>query len=282
VTELWQGTSKTSNISASGSGGLLVTYKKITDSINDPTGWHVAHFANIRGKNEWEHVDHVVIAGRNQMRVEDAESLARCLYVDDDEPLNLAGHLVPEARGYRLREGEEGVYVDVHPDPRMQQIIELNRERESAQAIDRARLSHNKDPKVVYILSNVPLDITVDHLVTWEEAITGGSRLERALDALDGILPLNSQVLAEHFPDLWVSKDAAQKEIQRKFKTDKFLYIYSYRKMSVLNLVDYRYRRPGQRRWSRVLSAWDVAGTRERVESSIGPLAAFEVVEKQV
>ena len=44
--------------------------------------------------------------------------------------------------------------VLVHPDPRVQAVIEQVRERETAQAIDRLRLIHRTVPARVIVLSN--------------------------------------------------------------------------------------------------------------------------------
>jgi hypothetical protein len=57
--------------------------------------------------------------------------------------------------------------VSVHPDPRVQAVVEQPREAEMLQAIDRLRLIHTEKRKTVYILCSVPLDIPVDELVTW-------------------------------------------------------------------------------------------------------------------
>jgi hypothetical protein len=52
----------------------------------------------------------------------------------------------------------------------------------------------------VIVLSNVPLDLTVDRLATWRKAVPG--RLTVAAARLDGVLPLAPAWLAERFPDL--------------------------------------------------------------------------------
>lgn len=56
------------------------------------------------------------------------------------------------------------VNVSVHPDPRVQAVLEQIREAESLQAIDRLRLIFNDERKHVWILCNIPLDLPVDVL----------------------------------------------------------------------------------------------------------------------
>ena len=56
--------------------------------------------------------------------------------------------------------------VATHPDPRVQAVVEQGREAEMLQAIDRLRLIHTQKRKTVYILCSIPLDTSVDELVT--------------------------------------------------------------------------------------------------------------------
>jgi hypothetical protein len=70
--------------------------------------------------------------------------------------------------------------VRVHPDRRVQAVVEQVREAEMVQAIDRLRLIHSPREKMVFILCNIPLDIPVDELMTWRE-LAGDDRLEQTL-----------------------------------------------------------------------------------------------------
>jgi hypothetical protein len=68
-------------------------------------------------------------------------------------------------RRYLFRDGTtKPVNVSVHPDPRVQAVVEQGREAEMVQAIDRLRLIHNEKRKTVFILCNIPLDLPVDEL----------------------------------------------------------------------------------------------------------------------
>ena len=69
-------------------------------------------------------------------------------------------------RHYTTRgEGRPQVRVRVHPDPRVQAVVEQVREAEMVQAINRLRLIHSPRKKTVCILCNIPLGIPVDELV---------------------------------------------------------------------------------------------------------------------
>ena len=59
------------------------------------------------------------------------------------------------------------VDVSVHPDPRAQALLEQVREREMEQAVARLRLVHRDRPATVYLLTNMPLNLEVATLTTW-------------------------------------------------------------------------------------------------------------------
>lgn len=122
-------------------------------------GVKFAHFNALRGVDQWKDCDTVVVIGRNQPSVTEAERIARAIFFDDPIPLYLTGQWIEVGRGYNYKSGKKGVDVQVHPDPRVQEVVEQIREQESHQAIDRIRLIHNEQIKTVYILSNLPLDI---------------------------------------------------------------------------------------------------------------------------
>ena len=74
-----------------------------------------------------------------------------------------------ESRGYRgVQRGS--VQVQVHPDRRAQLLLEQVREAESEQALDRLRLLRGEGKqRQVYVLSKVPLNVTVDYGWSWAE-----------------------------------------------------------------------------------------------------------------
>jgi hypothetical protein len=108
--------------------------------------------------------------------------------------------------------------VAVHPDPRVQAVVEQSREAEIIQAIDRLRLIHNEKRKTVYILCSIPLDISVDELVTSKQ-LTGDRRLSDAVAECDergwDALPLAAKEISRLFPKLWATMKAAERWLDK-------------------------------------------------------------------
>ena len=215
-----------------------------------PAHCELAHFNAVRGVDSWKTFDAVLVIGRNEPPVKAVEDVARALFYDHAVPLTLSGQWGSEVRGYSLKAGTEGVDVDVHPDARVQAVLDQVRENESIQAIDRLRLIHNTDRKLVYILSNVPLDIDVDELRSWDEFMYG-TRLERAWRVSNGLLPLSPPWLSSHFPDLWPTAEGAKQDIQKERKKCESTNSIS---IGIFTPFEFEYKASGQRRWSRCLS----------------------------
>jgi hypothetical protein len=139
--------------------------------------------------------------------------------------------------------------VSVHPDPRVQAVVEQSREAEMIQAIDRLRLIHNKKRKTVYILCSVPLDLPVDELVAWKQ-LTGDRRLPDALAECDergwDALPLATKQLHRLFSKLWTTETAAKRWLEKDP-------LKPYRDIIGVWGVLNDYRPPGQTSWSRAL-----------------------------
>jgi hypothetical protein len=258
---------------ASGRRVLLVTYKAAEEQLGSIPGVDVTHFGALRGLDRYKDHDTIIVAGRQQPSSAEVEDLARSLFGDDDEPLNLSGSFTTEIRGYRLRDGNRrGVQVAVYADPRCQAILEQIRERETEQAIDRLRLIHREEPARVILTSNLVVDVTVDRLVTWRELIP--DRLTVAAARLDGVLPLAPAWLTESFSDLWETAKAAKHEVQQMAKRaetpNRILYLGN-RPFSVAF-----YRLPGQRgRPSQALIVKDHPAPETALAALVGSLVSF-------
>jgi hypothetical protein len=235
--------------------------KKKKPLFKIPAHCEFAHFNALRGIDLYKDYDFVVIVGRIQPPIKAMEDEAKALFFDDPTPLMLSDNWVMDERGYRTTLEAQGVKVQVHPEPRVQAVVEQKREYESLQALDRIRLIHNEQPKEVYIISNLPLDIDVDFLGSWDEIINGGNRLERAWAAqTHGVLPLKAAWLAEHHPDLWLTVAAAKQDVgrvRRRGQTPNNIYIRS------LSPFEYQYKTSRQRTWSRCLSHFPAAAETE-------------------
>ena len=219
---------------------FAASYKKVVEQMRPALSDEVltGHFGNLRGSNEFENCTAGMIIGRHQVPVEVVEADARALWSDDPEPLNLPGHYSKATRGIRMRDGSGvPVEVDVHPDPRVQRVLELYREREAEQGGDRLRAIHNPESKILYVVCNLPLDMTVDRVITKAQlmheatgAIDNGkvgkarrlntSRLVEAFRLTGGLLPTNRRELWHLAQDktsvlngLWDSEKAVRNDL---------------------------------------------------------------------
>jgi hypothetical protein len=237
--------------------------------ITVPSGSELAHFGAIRGVDRWKDFDAVIVVGRNQPPIQAVESIARAIWFDDPQPLEFADDWALEKRGYRVRGNLPalGVEVVVHPDKRVQAVLEQLRERESTQAIDRLRLIHATKPKEVILLSNIPLDVDVDELRSWDE-IVHGTRLERAWATLDGVMPLAPAWLSERFPDLWTTPEAAEADL-REFNRPGGMR-YGLPPPGSTTLSTFHYRVHGQKRHSRAISVLPLPRTQAELSRLIG------------
>jgi hypothetical protein len=232
--------------------------------ITVPSHCELAHFNALKGIDHWKEFDVVIVIGRNEPPVAVFEDIARAIFFDDPQALNLTGTWTTEVRGYSTTGAASGVDVAVHADPRVQEVVEQVRECESLQAIDRIRLMHCAREKTVILLSNLPLDLVVHEFRTWDE-LMHGLRIERAWTAADGILPLSPEWLATNHPELWSTPGAAKADVARARKKEHFPNSISLRKMSLFE-VDYK---PlGQRQWSRcIVDTDDLALVEQRLSA---------------
>ena len=127
---------------------MLITGEKVTTGHGEYAGATVVHFNSIRGLNTFSDYENVIIIGREQPSSTGAEASARGIFWDDEEPIQRLGNKSGSRpfsndtrRGYRLASGDyDSTTVQLHPDHRVQAMVEQIRESESTQAIDRLRL----------------------------------------------------------------------------------------------------------------------------------------------
>jgi hypothetical protein len=97
-------------------------------------GADVAHFGNLRGSNEFKGHDAVIILGRDEPSVRNAEQRAMAIWYDTKKPIRRIGtdlkgrvNYPNRERTYAMRDGsKEYANVSVHPDPRVQAVVEQN------------------------------------------------------------------------------------------------------------------------------------------------------------
>lgn len=261
--------------------GAVISHKDAMEVLPVPEKWVGGWFNNIRGSNEYENCPVGVIVGRVEPTGQSIERLTRGLFYDKPVSLALGLQYVKVERGYRMRSGEYwGTDVSEHPDPLCQSMLETKREAEVLQAIDRLRLVNDGECKTIYLLTSVPVDVTVDKLVPWNSVVGMRDRLEVAVRKLGGVIPLKAAWLADRLPELWESPKAAERSIDRlpEMTHKPPLYynnIYSEPGVCGLRTLSdakaYEFRLKGQARPTRVLSHLSVEDTRQWLEKEFGP-----------
>ena len=258
---------------------LLVTYKAAEEVLQPTLPPHVAvaHFGALRGLNAYEHREIAVVMGREQPSAQTIEALTRPFCATDPEPFIPIGEYAPQSRGRRMRNGGPNVVeVQVHPDTRCQTSLEQLREAEIAQAIDRVRPVFNR--RRIIVLTNIALDLTVDHALTWRELRPG--KFAYAF-ARHGVLPLSAGDLCRGFPDLWSSENTAKSDLSRSVKTgcnSPIIYLLGVCTLFWQPPLQATYRRKGQRGpLAGALVRADLPDPRAVLQSLVGELVEFHV-----
>lgn len=207
------------------------------------------HFGNLRGLNEYSDYRNVIILGREQPPAIGVENNARSLFWDNKESiefLSFKGRGKPfedEERTYCLKDKTtKTASVKVHPDKRVQLLLEQIRENESVQAIDRLRLlrPHKDGQRNVYILCSIPLGLTIDNLFSWTQL----QKLVALLDEAKGAIPLNPKHLMTRCPETATSERTAKRFISDLKEANPLISIFI-REMALCS-VDYRIRNKGK------------------------------------
>ena len=258
---------------------LLITYKQAEAILRPdlPPHVEVAHFGALRGLNAYERCETAVVMGREQPSAQPIEALTRPFCATDAEPFIPIGEYVLQSRGRRMRNGGPNVAeVQVHPDSRCQAMLEQVREAEIAQAVDRVRPVFNR--RRIIVLTNLALDLTIDHTLTWPELRPG--KFAYAFTR-HGVLPLSAGDLCRGFPDLWRLENTAKVELSRAgfyanekgvhFPNNIFIW-------SLYPILTARYRRRNQRGpAARALIDAALPDPRAVLESLVGELTEFHL-----
>ena len=229
-------------------GDKLPLYHAIRPDIE------VTHFGCFIGQNRWASFDTAIIVGREEPPAIAMERSARAIFSDTPNMrLGFGGGYIQAKRPYSPR-NVNWALISTHPDQEVQAFLELYRERQSGQAIDRLRLVHpdQRSPEI-FLMCCLPIPgIVPDKLLTAKIIFSGGTRFQRAMDRR-GLLTSNAAVLSCLYPDLWETPKAAEHDVRRGYpETPKML------KDNTLYanwgfLVSAQFRVPGQggRKWSK-------------------------------
>jgi hypothetical protein len=178
-----------------------------------PPNVETAHFNNIRGRDEWNDIDLLIVIGRTQPRTEAMERQAEALF---RAPVKTLGPEYYDRIWEPLTGTDTLVEAERHPDPQAELMRWLTCEAELIQAIGRVRAVNRtaENPVQIDTINQVPLpDIGIDEVVEWDDAqpdpravIAGRHGLLLPADNTKGTAPLIEALL----PDLYKSASAAK------------------------------------------------------------------------
>jgi len=204
-----------------GESPLLVAHKDLCDQLRGhpklDEGVAVAHFMSLRGSNAYEDRSVIFITGRNQPPLDDIERQARAIFGNSGNPLayddleNLPLDQVDYWLSKRSSHPPTAITVRSFSDPRIEAVQKQIREAETVQAIARLRLVWVDYQKRVFLLSNLPVEMPVDHLLGFNDLMP--DRLEMEL-IKTGDLPLTPLGLEKMRPDLGYVGASARKLFQ--------------------------------------------------------------------
>jgi len=269
-----------------------------TEGLQNPT----AHFGALRGRNEWEHLDAVIMIGREQPPPQAVEQIARAFASQAGQPFQSIStngnfpNYPTEARTLRMRDISRLEKRDIafHPDPWAERILSQIRDAEALQAIDRIRPIFKPDPVTVYVLAEACLDLTIDETTTWSELKAGGDRIARTI-AKVGFLPFSPREAERLFPAIW-SRSSASRELsalkkaiedalkdapQQVSQTANRIFYLQFGTLIGATLIKYRTApKDGGRTGAETLALiWGpLSETRAKVEAVAGQLVAFDPV----
>ena len=151
----------------------------------------------------------VFITGRNQPPIDEIEQQARAVFGGSGNPLcyddkeNLPLDQVDYWLSARSPHSPAAMTVPSFSDPRIEAVQKQIREAETVQAIARLRLVWADYQKRVFLLSNLPVEMPVDHLIEFNDLMP--DRLEMEL-IKTGDLPLTPLGLEKMQDNLGLSK----------------------------------------------------------------------------
>ncbi len=263
----------------SGDNALVVTYEAIEERFAGP-GIRTGHFNAISGLDTFGEVRSLFVIGRP---LADARELRA-------SALALTGRAIPlengqvETRGVLMADGSgAGLGVRTYADPDLEALRVAVTDAEVVQAIGRGRGVNRtaSNPLTVFVMADVTLPLPVTRLCRWTDV-----RLDVMARMLArGIMFLGASDAARAYPDLFSTPDAARMAIQRIVKGGYFPNISlgecTLGRCSGNRLIEVSYRLNGRGQQNRSVLVLErrLKGLREQLESLLGPLVHYELVE---
>jgi len=205
----------------------IITHKSLEGFITEQVPEvAAAHFGQLRGLDRMNGVDELFDLGRPQPGPSEIDRLTRALFGattaevlrrEDADP-------TPTLAGVRTRDGSPAPVMAQQPRGRLQRRVMWQiREAELLQAVGRARLARRDAdrPCHVWLLTNIPIDITVDRTVRLSDhgrsplPAVAPDRTVRSVSRT-GVLLRSARDLSEAHPDLWANPQAVKDERKEK------------------------------------------------------------------
>jgi hypothetical protein len=187
---------------ATQNGAAVITYKP-HKALAQLTSGVLDHFGNIRGSNQFEKEDHLIVIGRHKLPSSALLEKTRAVFgyprfvsADDHEPIG--EETVKAFSIYRMKSGHHRkVPTWKYSDSRMRFVSEHFEKAETYQAAHRLRLLHGNHKKSLTLVTNEVLDITIDELITGVLGNTSKSR-NFNLDQVTGAVRRDRCVKLKH------------------------------------------------------------------------------------
>jgi putative DNA primase/helicase len=178
-----------------------------------PDNVDFGHFNAIAGQNAWKEAALLIVVGRTLPPPADVEAIARPLFGADIDEIEPGTWYPLVERGVQMRDGAIAKFEGhAHPDPRAEEVRWQICEAGLIQAIGRGRAINRTaaNPLQIDILTNVPLPVVTDELVSWDVIQPTKAEIMRSR----GAVPLNYRDMAAAYPDLFrKGAEAARKAL---------------------------------------------------------------------
>lgn len=243
-----------------------------------PPRVEAAHFNALSGLDRWGGVGGMIVLGRTLPAPRTVELIAMALTgrVPTPNPEDAGWWYPMVERRLRLENGRTApLAMETHADPMAEAVRWSICEGELIQAIGRGRGVNRTAASALEIdlLTDVALPVTVDALVSWSEL----RPTRRDLMALAGIVLENAADRATCFPDLWLTRDAAKKDGQRKGTNCYYRDLYNSKMSPSSAEVTYQPAGAGHRDRTARVDLDRIPDPEAWLTSRVGPLARFKI-----
>lgn len=257
---------------------LIITTKSLRKALTNETDTEVLktgkygksainHYSNLRGLNQFKEFENVVILDRNQPNNEQLEQSAKALWFDTGMSIitcNDSGEKTYPRKLFGLRmkdQSEQNIEASYHPDKQVNILLEINRNAEITQAIDRLRLLRGDNRnRQVFIATAIPVDIRVDYYWDW-------NLLHRLLRLMEQshVVPLHPEHFLRVFSEDTVKTKSGAKDLIKNL--NRMLPLI---KILIKNYILFEYKHTESRKSARALVSTSCSNPIEAIEMNIG------------